>query len=188
MKNFLFITILFCFFTFGLRGQLWPDATAPGFTFYKPQPQLTLLKGVSSPVSHPDFDWFEPETFIPAAGSGLEFPSYRVFSLNGAILSSDVEVLSFSTDGLSERKVGTSIQKEVVKGIRVSTDKNLKPITFPLSGVKDIKFIVGIPSAFAKESLGMTINLKVQVKTKGNIVKEVKLQLQLNPGGGNPGI
>jgi hypothetical protein len=100
-----------------------------------------------------------------------------------------VEVLSISTDGLSERKVGTGIQpKEVVKNIRISTVKSLRPITFPIAGVKDIRFYIGIPSTFANVASAMTINLKAQVKTQGNIVKEVKLQLQLRSADGSPGI
>ncbi len=188
MKN-LFLTILFIsVISFVSNGQLSPGSGPLGFTFYKPQPQLTILKGVSSPASHPDFDWFEPVTFTPTSNAGFEYSSYRVFSLTGAIQSSDVEVISISTDGLSERKVGTNINKEVVKGIRISTDDSLKPLAFPITGAKDIKFFIGIPSTFAKESAGITINLKAQVKMRGSTVKEVKLQLQLNPSGGGPGI
>ena len=99
-----------------------------------------------------------------------------------------MEVLSISTDGLSEKKVGTSIQTEAVKGIKISTENTLKLLALPITGAKDIKFFIGIPSNFAKESLGMTINLKAQVKTKGSTTKSVNLQLQLNPGGGGPGI
>ena len=61
-------------------------------------------------------------------------------------------------------------------------------MAFPITGAKDIKFFIGIPSTFAKESLGMTINLKAQVRTKGSTVKSVNLQLQLIPSGGGPGI
>ena len=188
MKNLLLTFLFIPIISFVAKGQIYPDDIMHAFTFYKPQPQLSILKGISSPASHPDFDWFEPETFTPPPIARLEYASYRVFSLNGALLASDVEVLSISTDGLSERKVGTSIQTEAVKGIRISTENTLKPLTFPITGAKDIKFFIGIPSTFAKETLGMTINLKAQVKKKGSTVKSVNLQLQLTPGGGNPGI
>lgn len=188
MKNLLLTYLFISMISFVAKGQLSPGAGPLGFTFYKPQPQLSILKGVSSPASHPDFDWFEPVSFTPSPIAQLEYPSYRVFSLNGALLASDVEVLSISTDGLSERKVGTSIQIEAVKGIRISTENTLNPMAFPITGAKDIKFFIGIPSTFAKESLGMTINLKAQVRTKGSTVKSVDFQLQLNPGGGGPGI
>ena len=188
MKNLLLTFLFIPIISFVAKGQLSPGSGPLGFTFYKPQPQLNILKGISSPASHPDFDWFEPETFTPPSDAGFDYSSYRVFSLNGALLASDVEVLSLSTDGLSERKVGTSIKIEAVKGIRISTENTLKPLALPITGAKDIKFFIGIPSTFAKESLGMTIHLKAQVKTKGSTVKSVNLQLQLTPGGGGPGI
>jgi len=186
MKNFSVLFTLILSSNIALNGQIY-DGTC-SFTFYKAKPELTLLKGTSSPASHPDFDWFEPETFAPSAGTGYEYPSYRVFSLSGAIMKSNVEVLSISTDGLSERKIGTIIQNEVVKGLRVSTVQTLKPISFPLSGVKDIKLYVGIPDDFAKNSLGMIINLKAKIRLDGKTIQEVNLKLQLNPASGGTGI
>lgn len=188
MKNRSLLFILFLLSTVSSNGQLSPGAGPLGFTFYKPQPELTFLKGTSSPASHPDFDWFEPETFTPSAGTGFEFPSYRVFSLSGAIMKSNVEVLSISTDGLSERKIGTTLQNEVIKGLRVSTVQNLKPVSFPLSGVKDLKFYVGIPYDIAKVSVRMIINLKAKIRLDGKTINEVNLRLELIPSGGDPGI
>jgi hypothetical protein len=188
MKNLSLLLVLFLLSTVASNGQLSPGASPLDFTFYKPQPGITILKGVSSPASHPDFDWFEPETFTPSTGTGYEYPSYRVFSLGGAIMKSNVEILSISTDGLSERKIGTILQNEVIKGLRVSTVQNLKPISFPLSGVKDLKFYVGIPGDIAKKSLGMVINLRAKIRIDGKTIKEVNLRLEISPGGGDPGI
>jgi hypothetical protein len=103
-------------------------------------------------------------------------------------MKSNVEILSISTDGLSERKIGTILQNEVIKGLRVSTVQNLKPISFPLSGVKDLKFYVGIPGDIAKKSLGMVINLRAKIRIDGKTIKEVNLRLEISPGGGDPGI
>lgn len=186
MKNLSLLFILILSSKIALKGQIY-DGTS-SFTFYKAQPELTFLKGISSPASHPDFDWFEPESFMPASGTGFEYAMYRVFSLNGAVMKSNVEVLSISTDGLSERKIGTTLQNEVVKGLRVSTVQTLKPISFPLSGVKDIKFYVGIPGDFAKKSQGMVINVRAKIRLDGKTIQEVNLKLQLIPSGGNQGI
>jgi hypothetical protein len=173
--------------TVASNGQLSPGAGPLGFTFYKPQPTITFLKGVSGSVSIPDWQWFEPETFTPSAGTGYEYPSYRVFSLPGAITNSNVEVLSISTDPIAERKIGSIIQKEVVKGLRISLTQSLKPISFPVKGARDLNVFIGIPSEIAKNSTWMEINLKAKVKQNGK-TSEVGLKIQLSPGNGSLGI
>lgn len=64
MKNLLLTYLFISMISFVAKGQLSPGSGPLGFTFYKPQPQLSILKGVSSPASHPDFDWFEPEPLL----------------------------------------------------------------------------------------------------------------------------
>jgi hypothetical protein len=54
--------------------------------------------------------------------------------------------------------------------------------------VKDIKLYVGIPDDFAKNSLGMIINLKAKIRLDGKTIQEVNLKLQLNPASGGTGI
>jgi len=144
------------------------------------------LEGVSNPASHPDFDWFEPETFTPAAGSGFANTSYRVFSLNGAFLEGGTELVSISTDGVSERN-GSWV---ALTGVMVGTGPALKAIAYPLKAAtpSDFTLYIGIPTKFPLKTKGITLNLKAEVKTKDKGQQVILLTLNLTPGGGNPGI